>query len=708
MLETVLEKIAPNINNRVPVIRQAEIAECGLACLAMVAHHFGFETDITSLRHRTSISLEGLKLKNLISIAHSIGLDSRAVKLELDELNQLQLPTILHWDLNHFVVLVRVQGDQFIINDPAIGQRTYKIDTLSKHFTGVALELFPNEGFEKKREKHDLRFSDLWTKVTGLKNALWRIFLLTLVLQFFTLIAPFYLQLTIDEVLVKSDHSLMSVLALSFIGFLFLQVTAQAARNFILLHIGSLFSFQLISNLFEHLQRLPLPFFEKRHIGDVLSRFASTAPLQQALTEELIAAVIDGLMTTLTLLLMFLYSPLLAFTSLAFWMTYLVIRLVSYYKLKQLNEENIIAEAHEQTVFIENIRGIQSIKVFGKELDRKTLWQNKFATAVNSGIKLEQLNIWYNIAHTLVFGIGYILIILLAAQMVMENTFTVGMLFAFMAYEGLFKERASTLVDYAISFRMLDIHLNRLADITSTKQDHLSKDKDLQNNSSITGQVRVEQIKFRYSDAHPPILDSLSLYINAGETVAIVGASGSGKTTLLKVLLGLLEPSEGSVLYDENNIRKINSSFLRSNVATVMQEDSLFSGSIAENISFFDPSADIDQIMACAKLTYIHQEICSMPMGYETLVGDMGSTLSSGQKQRLLLARALYSRPKVLFIDEGSAHLDLETEALVNKSISDLDITRVMIAHRPQTIKFADRVYQLVDGKCSEIDKNVY
>lgn len=531
---------------RMPVIIQTEAAECGLACLAMIAGHHGFLTDLSALRARFSLSLKGSNLAQLVRYANDLNLFSRPLRLEVDELSSLKLPCILHWNLNHFVVLQKVEQKGIVIHDPSVGVRKVAFAEVGKHFTGVALELTPT------------------------------------------------------------------------------------------------------------------------------------------------------MMAIATLAMMLLYSPKLTLVVVLAVLLYAMLRSLSYRPLRAASQESLILSAKEQSCFLESIRAVQAIKLFGRELDRQSRWLNLKVDSVNRSVRTQKFMLWFGIANTGLFGIQGLLLFWLGAHMVMDGAFTVGMLFAFTSYSGQFTSRLASLIDKFFSFRMLSLHDERLADIVlETAEEDTQHEADA---TQLQSRIELINVSFRYGQGEPWVVRHLDLVIEPGESVALVGPSGCGKTTLVKLILGVLSPSEGEIRYDGMPIQALGHRAYRQAMAVVMQDDQLLSGSLSDNISFFDSHADQDRIQACARLAAIHDDIAAMPMGYHTLAGDMGTTLSGGQKQRVLLARALYKSPKVLVLDEATSHLDVERERMVNQSIRALDITRISVAHRPETIAMCGRVVRLNHG----------
>jgi ATP-binding cassette subfamily B protein RaxB len=682
------------------MIYQSEAAECGLACIAMVANYHGHQLDLTTLRNRYSVSLKGANLQQLMQLGNQLGLTPRALKLDLDDLKNLRTPCVLHWEMNHFVVLKKVHRNGITILDPAMGERRLTLDEVDKAFTGVALELSPSNEFKKIDERVRLGLTAFWTKAQGLAPSLTKLFILSLLLQVFVLAAPYYTQLVVDEVLASQDKPLLVVLALGFGLIMLLQVITQTLRGWVVLHLGSVMSVQMAANLMRHLLHLPLGYFEKRHMGDVVSRFGSLNSVRELLTNSLVEGVIDGIMAIAVLVMMYLYSPQLSLVVGIAVLLYALLRWALYRPLHQLTEASIVASAREQSNFMETVRGMQSIKLFGLQTQRLNIWQNRFADAVNQNYRLGKWQISYSTINQLLFGIENVLVIYLAALAVMAGDISIGMLFAFIAYKNQFTNRTAALIDKVVEIKMTRLHLDRLADIALTEKEDEGSASD---GRELSGQLSLTNISFRYASNDPLLFNGLNLEVKAGENVAIIGPSGTGKTSLMKIMLGLLPCESGKVEVDGVDIRHLGLRHYRSQIAAVMQDDQLMSGTLAENISFFDSQMDMQQVIACAQLAGIHQDIAAMQMGYNALVGDMGSSLSGGQKQRILLARALYRKPKILFMDEATSHLDVQLEHYVNQAIKQLNMTRIIIAHRPETIINAERIMQLHNAQLQDV-----
>ena len=676
---------------------QSEAAECGLASLAMVADAHGLHVGLAELRRRFPMSLKGARLNQLIHIAQQLGFSTRPLRLDMEDLGKLRLPCILHWDLNHFVVLAKVGRSRATILDPAFGERVLDFREVSDHFTGVALELSPGHAFEPQKAAPAVSVRQLTGSMHGLWRALTQILLLSAALQVFVILAPFFMQWVVDQVLVSADRDLLAVLGLGFGLALLLQVGIGLLRGWSVVYLSSRLGLQWTGNVFAHLLRLPLDFFEKRHLGDVTSRMSSVQAIQRTLTTSFVEVLIDGLMAVVTLGLMLVYSWKLALVTLLAVTLYFGIRWLAYRPLRDGTERQLVAAARQQTHLLESLRGMQSLKVSGEESTRRSTYENLMVDTVNGEVRLARMGIGFGGASQLVFGIERISVVWIGATLAMDSVFSVGMLIAYLAYKDQFAARASALIDKWMEFRMLRLHGERLADIVLTppEDDHgfaeLPPPPDTR--------IEVEGLCFRYGDGEPWVLKDCSFTVEPGESVALIGASGCGKTTLVKLMLGLLRPTAGIIRVGGYDLHKVGPRNVRAVVGAVMQDDQLFAGSLADNISFFDQPCDPARVEAVARMAAVHDEIAAMPMGYHSLIGDMGSSLSGGQKQRVILARALYREPRLLFLDEATSHLDVMNERAVNDAVKQLALTKVIVAHRPETIASADRVLVMQEGR---------
>jgi len=678
---------------QLPVIYQAEAAECGLAAITMIANYHGHDFDLAEMRRRASTSLKGANLALLMLVASRLKLNSRPLKLELDELPDLQVPCVLHWDFDHFVVLKEVKGKSVTIHDPARGAATYPLEEVSKHFTGIALELEPAADFtaDGSRERFSLRA--LLASVTGLKRSLLQVFLLALGLEVFVMLGPLYMQWVIDQALVSADSELLTLISVGFLLLTIFQVAVTALRSWSITWISANITVQWIDSLFGRLLHLPLEYFEKRHVGDVVSRFGSIQAIQKTLTTQFVGVILDGLMSSLTLVLMFVYSAKLALLVILGFALYMALRWYFFGELRTATEEQIIYSARQQSDLFESMRGIQAIKLANQQEPRRSRYANAQVQTTNRDVVIQKLTIAYQAGNGLIFGLQRVAVIWLAAKMVLDGQMSAGMLVSFVAYADQFATRGGKLVDQWNDFKMLGLHAERIADIALTAPEKgLHADTNLEPRDA---SIEVRDLSFRYSDNEPWVIRHFSARVEAGECVAIAGPSGCGKTTLAKLILGLLVPTEGQILFGGVDIRKLGLGRYREQLGAVLQDDQLFAGSVGENIAFHDTVFDEEKIRSAAMQAHVHEDVEAMTMGYHSMVGDMGSSLSGGQKQRVLLARALYRKPRLLVLDEATSHLDVARERLVNDTIKGLSLTRLVIAHRPETLASADRLIEL-------------
>lgn len=693
--------------NQSDIVIQSEAGECGLACLAMLARHHGDKTDLSALRRRYPVSSRGASLKDLITIADQLHFHTRALKSDIASLTELALPAILHWDLNHYVVVSNIKrvsrGKRYTILDPARGIRSIDEATLAKHFTGIALELIPSTTFRPKKQRPQLRLSQLWTRITGLGAGLTRILGLSIVMQFVTLALPFYTQLAIDTALPSGDLDLLNVIALGFVGLILLSSVSSWLRLRLTLSLSNSLSLQTAMNLFRHTIFLPSAWFEKRHLGDIVSRFGSLQPITDLVSRGLVSSLVDGALAVTTLCLMLIYSPLLTALTTAVVLFYIIIKVASFKSMKLANASVLTAQAIENSAFIENVRGISAIKLFCQEGNRQRIWQNKKTDVLDGILRLGRLGGTFDTMNALIVALENILFIYIVIKMVMAGSMTLGMVFAFQGYKQNFVGSILRVIDQSVSYRLLDVHLDRISDLALEERET----EDIGTVQPIRGTIELQNISFSYGIGLPLVLKNISMKIEAGKSTVFVGPSGGGKTTLFKILCGLLQPTHGRILIDGIPLQDFGIRRFRARVGVVSQEDTLFSGSLAENIAFFDADYDPEWVRECCRKAEIDEDIMRMPMKYDTMVGGMGSNLSGGQKQRILLARALYKRPDILFLDEGTAHLDVATEARVVAAVKSLDITRIMVAHRPETIKTADTIYHIVDGQSARVSPAV-
>ncbi len=675
---------------------QESSADCGLACLATIASHFGHHISVNRLRSQFWPSHEPLSVADILRIAGRLGLACRALRLDIEEISELRLPCILHWRLNHFVVLERIQSDSWLIIDPAQGKRRVTRHEASQCFTGIAVESQPSSLFKPCKPQPLLSLFELAKGFKSNTITLAYIILLVVALEAISLTSPLVSQWVIDGALASRDRDFLLVAVVGgalLVTFKFiLTVASDVAR----LMLGQRIGLQWSANLFAHLLALPWMYFQNRPLGEISSRFSTLKPIKDWLLTVLTLTAVDLLMVIGALSLMALYSPTLMFVVVFACASYALVQLVFYPYLRDATRERLVLSAREHAYFLESIRSVVTLKMIGNLSGRVGQWINLQVDVQNRDTATQRLQILVSAANTLIFGLESMVILYIGGHQVIASTMTIGMLIAFIGFKGHFTARTGRLIDTFIQYRIQAVYCERLADVAL----HPSEDTGLQSSPLPHSPLRVEliNVSFRTSEQAPWVLRHINLTVAAGESLIITGRSGSGKSTLAKLILGLLTPTEGQILISGIPIAEIGQAELRAAVGTILQEDQVLTGTLAENIAGFNLDAPFTDIEKAAQHANLHRVIIKLPMGYHTNISDNCSTLSSGQKQRLLLARAFYKKPRLLVLDEATSNLDLHTEQHVIQTIRQIKATKVTIAHRRETLAMAERVIHLERG----------
>lgn len=679
-----------------PMIFQEERAECGHACVAMIAHFWGHKLDLNGLRRLSQPSSRGITLRQIDHIFEGLGFKTRAIRVSLSELHLVKTPAVLHWNMNHFVVLKKVKHNKLIVHDPAVGVRVCDWDECHHAFTGIVLEVDKAERFQAISGRSRLRMGAILNTVTGLTRILGLLLLLSILIESMQLLNPLLVQYVTDHVVGSNYLNQLYTLGVGFCLFALLQGLVEYTRSHLVLYTTMHMTESFTSNVFNHLLSLPLSFFEARDMGDIQSKFQSIDHIKTKLSTDFVQTILDGIMIILTLSVMFLYSYALASMVIVAMSIYTLFIYISFREYKNQAVAAIALYAKSTSNFLETLRAIVPIKCFLKERLRFNSWRNHYIEALNHDISVTRLQIRYRILNQVLFHFEHILVMCVGADLVLDTRLTIGMLLAFLAYRQLLVSKFSSFIKQVFEYQLMTLQLDRLNDLLCQDPEVLPRGIGFIEQHKAT--ICLKNLSFQYSSQDKMILDNISFEIGAGEKIAIIGPSGCGKSTLLKLLMGLEQPSAGDILVNDLPLRVFGLQNFREVSASVMQDDSLFTGSILENITFFSDEANMDKIYRVAQLVCIHDAILAMPMGYQSLIGHMGSTMSGGQKQRILLARALYQEPKILFLDEATSHLDVVAEQAINKALKTLQITQIMVAHRPETIKMADRIIDLSEN----------
>jgi ATP-binding cassette subfamily B protein RaxB len=685
------------------MVYQVERSECALACIAMIADYHGCGTDLPHLRMLHPGSARGTTFSRIIDVAGAIGLTARPLKAELHELHRLRLPAILHWEFNHYVVLREVNKHGLVVLDPARGIERHDWEAAGRKFTGAALEFEKGPTFQPAPVPKRLSLRRLLGHAAGLRRSLAHIFALALVLEALNLVLPQFSRIIVDQVIADADRDLFLVSVLGFSAILLAHSVTMGLRSWTLIWINNRLNLGWTANVFRHLMRLPQDYFQNRHLGDIASRFGAINVIQQALTSQFVTVILDGLMAVGSLVFLFLFNAKLTSVLLAVVSAYAISRYFYFRALGSANVRTLTIQARQQSVFLESVRGIETLRSANKTSLQSTRYLNLCVDYANASVKMQKIGAAFGVASSFVAGSQRIAVVAIAALLAIDGRFTAGLLIAFSSYADMFSTRVCSLVDYAVQLRLLRAQADRLADIVNASQES-GRAPSFAGTLPDFG-ITLRDVGFRYSSGDPWILQGVSLDIRPGEHVAIIGASGEGKTTLLKILMGAIDPTVGTVSVGGVELRALGKERFRDAIGCVFQEDRLFAGTIAENIAFFDPEAVLGRVEESAKMAGIHDDIVAMPMGYRTLVGDMGSALSGGQQQRIVLARALYRMPKALFLDEATSHLDVASEKRITANVARLNMTRIVVAHRTETIAASERAFIVKSGRVMELQK---
>ncbi|MDK1288230.1 peptidase domain-containing ABC transporter [Pseudoalteromonas umbrosa] len=704
----VAEKLNFGFFNKLDLVIQTDSASSGIACLSMILQFYKKDGNYNKLKRDCDVNSQGMCVDQVNRVANTLGFNSRVVNVSSSDFHKVSTPCILHRSGSQFVVLKDINKRHATIYDPQGEIKKISTEDFLDEFESAVIELTPNVSFDDAnpvRENRKFSWSKMLGTTTGLRSSLFTVLVLAFMLEISALMLPIITQITYDHVIVTHDLNLLTTLGIAMILLQIIRVIINTLRAWAVMVMSASLNIQWFANVFSHMVHLPPAWFSKHHLGDIVSRFESIHPIQGMATTRSIEVGLDGVMSIGVLAMMFFYNPLLALIVVASVILYFLLRMLWYRAEKKSTEENVIYSAQQHSVLLETLRSVKTISLFNGLEQRKSLWLNRLVAERNANLKTQRIRILTESSYWILFGIETVAVLWLGALFVMDNTWSIGMMVAFIVYKDQFIARSIGVVDKVLEFKIIGVQVERLSGIVLTEREKIYP--ALVQVSELEPKLEVNNVSFSYNQNNKAILQDCSITANPGESIAIIGPSGCGKTTLLNLMLGLAEPNAGEVKFGGVQLNQIGTMEYRDTIGAVMQDDALLSGTVAENIAFFDSDADTDKIIECAKIASVHEEIVKMPLGYQTLVGDMGSTLSGGQKQRILLARALYKNPKILFLDEATSQLDVLNEEFINTSVRSLGITTVVIAHRPDTIKMADKIYLIEDGKAKLVEIDI-
>ncbi|WP_107669136.1 ABC transporter transmembrane domain-containing protein [Cyanothece sp. BG0011] len=687
-----------------PFIEQQSAADCGATCLAMISQYWGKRLNLNFLRDLTGVGRSGASLKNLAKAAEKLGYQARPVRASLNRLIEEKNPWIAHWQGDHYVVVYRVKGDRLLIADPAQGKRLMPRQEFITGWTGYALLLDPTEGLNQvPTEKRSLgRFLKLLLPYRSLGL---QVILASLLIQIFGLVTPLFTQIILDKVVVNKSLTTLNVFALGVLLFGIWSVLLSGVRQYLLSYLSNRLDLTMIGGFINHALLLPLKFFESRHVGDIITRVNENQKIQRFLLNQVVLAWLDFLMGFVYLGLMLYYNWRLTLLIVALIPPIMALTLAATPLLRKVSRDVFNRSAEQNSALVETITGVATVKATATEKELRWRWEDRLTSYLNARFRSQKLGINLQAASGLINSVGSTALLWYGATLVIQDQLTIGQFVAFNMMIGKVLNPVLSLANLWDELQEVLISVERLNDIFDSQPEEIPGQPRLQL-PPIKGQIKFDRVTFRYdADEERNTLENISFEVQPGDTIAIVGRSGSGKTTLVKLLQGLYPPETGTIYIDEHDLNHISPQSLRSQLGVVPQECFLFSGTIFENITLYRPEFTLEQVVKAAQLAEAHAFIQSMPLGYNTKVGERGTNLSGGQRQRIAIARALLGKPPILILDEATSSLDTESERRFQENLSRLsrDRTTFIIAHRLSTVRNADCILVLERGLLAEM-----
>ncbi len=685
---------------RVPYLPQTAASDCGAACLTMVLAFHGKHLRLDDVRKVTGFGRDGADALALLNAGRVFGLRGRGVKVdEIDDLRFLDPGTILHWHFNHFVVFERLTRDGADIVDPAGGRRRVSREELNEAFTGVALTFEQGEDFvpEEARKRSIGRYLRLFLEQAG---ALKRILVVSALVQLFALAVPLLIGVLVDRVIPRGDVHLLTVMSVGLATIVGFSFVSAMLRSYLLLYLRTRMDARMTLDFLDHMVDLPYAFFQQRSAGDLIMRMSSNATVREILTSSALSTVLDGLLVTLYLILLFVASPGLGLLVLVLGLLRVGLFLFTRRRHRDLMSRSLQTEARSQSYQVSLLAGIETLKASGAEHRAVEQWSHLFVDVLNVSLSRGRLSAAVDSTLAALGTASPLVILVFGAMQVLQGNLSLGTMLALNALAAGFLTPLSQLVSTAFQLQLLGSYLDRIDDVLETPRE---QDRtQVSAAGRLKGGIRLEGVSFRYALAAPYAVHEVTLDVPPGRFVALVGPSGAGKSTLASLLVGLYPPTEGRILFDGSDLAELDLRSVRSQVGIVPQHPYLFGASIRANITLSDPSLPLARVVEAAQRAHIHEDIRAMPMGYDTLMADGGASLSGGQRQRMALARALVHRPAILLLDEATSSLDTVTEVKVQRELAALRSTRIVIAHRLSTVRDADLILVMEEGRIVE------
>lgn len=697
-----------------PHYQQSESKDCGPTCIKIIAKYYGRVINTQQLRRLSETTREGSSLLGLSEAVEKMGFRSLGVKLSFENLKEATLPCIVHWNKDHYVVIHKIKRNTVYVSDPGQGLTTYQKGEFIAHWIGnnanetteegIALLVEPTPLFYKEEfdDEQKFGFAFISKYVLKYKKFIFQLILGLLATSLLQLIFPFLTQGIVDVGIKNQDLNFIYLILLAQLFLYVGKAALDIIKSWILLHLTTRINISLVSDFFIKLMKLPISFFDTRMTGDLLQRINDHKRIEQVLTTS-------SLTTLFSMFNLVVFSFVLAYYSFQIFGVF-VIGSIFYFgwilfffkKRKELDHKRFAQVSKEQSKVIELINGMQEIKLHNAE--RRMRWNWEFLQArlfkiATKNLTLEQTQ---GIGSNLINELKNMLITILAAKLVIDGDITLGMMLAITYIVGQLNSPITQLINFLRDVQDAKISIDRLGEIHEKEDEESGEEKitDIPENAPLV----LKNVSFRYTGGLEPVLNDLSLTIPANKITAIVGESGSGKTTLMKLLLRFYEVDHGEILFNKQNLANVSQKVWRAHSGVVMQEGYIFNSSIAENIAVGEDYIDKEKLMHAIEVANISDYIEGLPLGFNTKIGNEGSGLSTGQKQRLLIARAVYKNPKILLFDEATSALDANNEKKIMKNLNTFfaNKTAVVIAHRLSTVKNAHKIVVLDSGRIVE------
>ncbi|HEX2910112.1 MAG TPA: peptidase domain-containing ABC transporter [Chloroflexia bacterium] len=686
--------------NRVPEILQLEATECGAACLAMVLNYYGLKTSVSEVRERCGVGRDGLSALSIVKAGRSYGLRAKGLSVKNNDFKYVQLPAIVHWQFNHFLVLERWTPRKVYVVDPAMGRRCLTREEFEEGFTGVLVTLEPGNQFERRREGPPASLGKYLRYLLRSRWVVAQVIMVSLLLQLVGLGLPFLTKLVVDQVIPSGLNSVLLLLGMGMLALVLAQLLITLLRASLLVYLQARLDTQMMLGFFEHLLSLPYRFFLLRSSGDMLTRMASNTVIRDTLTGQLLSLLLDSTLIVVYLAVLFWQSTVFGAVVCGLGLLQVVILLVTARPLRELTSRDLLAQGKAQGYLNEALAGIATVKAAGAEQRTLNRWSNFFYDQLNVSVRRNYLSAVVDSLISCLRTFSPLALLWLGTVQVLDGNMSIGTMLALNSLAASCLTPLASLVSSGQRLQLVRAHFDRVADVHSAEPEQSLAEATLP--PALTGQIELRNVSFKYDPNAPFVLQGINLSIKPGQKVALVGKTGSGKSTLARLLLGLYLPTEGEIYYDNLPLSSLNYQAVRSQFGIVLQDTYVFSGTIRQNIAFNNPEVGLEKVVEATRLAGLHDDLAQMPMGYETYVSEGGSALSGGQRQRLALARALAHSPSVLLLDEATSNLDVLTEQVVDNNLNRLNCTRIVIAHRLSTIRNSDLILVVDRGRLIE------